>query len=175
MVELIITEKPAAAKKIAEALADTKPKKQLYLKKIPYYILTHNKKEIIVACAVGHLYSLAEKEKNGWIYPVYDIEWKPAADVRKNAKYTAAYLNNIKKLAKSANEFTIATDYDVEGELIGLNIIKYGCKKKDANRMKFSTLTKEDLIEAYRNKTKHLDWGQANAGETRHMLDWFIE
>jgi len=173
MVELIICEKPAAAKKIAEALADTKAKKQVYLRKIPYYTLTHNGKEIIVACAVGHLYSLSEKEKKGWIYPIYDIEWKPAAGVRKNAKYTKPYLNAIKKLAKDAEEFTVATDYDVEGEVIGLNIIRYGCRKKDANRMKFSTLTKDDLIEAYENKTKHLDWGQAHAGETRHMLDWF--
>jgi DNA topoisomerase-1 len=39
--------------------------------------------------------------------------------------------------------------------------------------MKFSTLTKDDLIEAYENKSKTLDWGQAHAGETRHMLDWF--
>ena len=39
--------------------------------------------------------------------------------------------------------------------------------------MKFSTLTKPDLIEAYDNKMKHLDWGQAYAGETRHKLDWF--
>ena len=39
--------------------------------------------------------------------------------------------------------------------------------------MKFSTLTKSDLIEAYNNKEKHLNWGQAYAGETRHKLDWF--
>ncbi len=173
MVELIITEKPAAAKKIADALADSKVKKQVYMKKIPYYSLTHNGKDMIVACAVGHLYSLAEKEKNGWTYPKYDIEWKPAADVRKDAKYTRQYLNAIKKLAKTAKEVTVATDYDVEGEVIGLNIIKYACKLKDANRMKFSTLTKEDLVEAYENKLPHLDWGQAHAGETRHMLDWF--
>ncbi|MBI2647701.1 DNA topoisomerase I, partial [Candidatus Woesearchaeota archaeon] len=42
----------------------------------------------------------------------------------------------------------------------------------DANRMKFSTLTQPDLIRAYKDKMPHLDWGQAEAGETRHRLDW---
>ncbi|MBW2996413.1 DNA topoisomerase I [Candidatus Woesearchaeota archaeon] len=173
MYELIICEKPAAAKKIAEALADNKPKRETYMRKIPYYSLTHDGKQIIVTCAVGHLYGLAEKEKKGWTYPVYNIEWKPAADISKASAFTKQYLNSIKKLAKDADEFTVATDYDVEGEVIGLNVIRYACKKKDANRMKFSTLTKDDLIEAYENKSKTLDWGQANAGETRHKLDWF--
>ena len=34
MTELIITEKPAAAKKIADALADTKATKETYMRKI---------------------------------------------------------------------------------------------------------------------------------------------
>jgi len=173
MYELIICEKPAAAKKIAEALSDDKPKREVYMKKIPYYRLKRKGKEIVVACAVGHLYGLAEKEKKGWSYPVYDIGWKPIADIQKSAKFSKQYLNAIKKLAKDADEFTVATDYDVEGEVIGLNIIRFICNKKDANRMKFSTLTKPDLIEAYENKSRTLDWGQANAGETRHILDWF--
>jgi DNA topoisomerase-1 len=58
--ELIISEKPQAAKKIAEALADKKAKKES-INKVPYYKLTHNKKEIVVGCAVGHLYTLTEK------------------------------------------------------------------------------------------------------------------
>jgi len=170
---LIITEKPNASKKIADALADTKPTKNTYMRKIPYYTLTHNGEEIVVACAVGHLYGLAEKEKNGWVYPVYNIGWKPSSDIKKASAFTKQYLNAIKKLAKNANKFVVACDYDQEGSVIGLNIIKYACKQKDANRMKFSTLTKEDLIEAYENKQKTLDWGQAYAGETRHFLDWF--
>ena len=89
------------------------------------------------------------------------------------AAFSKKYLSVIKKLAKEANEFTIACDYDSEGEVIGLNVIRYACKKKDANRMKFSTLTKPDLIESYENKSKHLDWAQSNAGDTRHFLDFY--
>ena len=29
-----------------------------------------------------------------------------------------------------------------------------------------------DLSTKLQNKSTHLDWGQANAGETRHFLDW---
>ncbi len=172
MYELIICEKPSAAKKISDALADGKAIKE-NINGAPIYKVTHGKKDIVVACAVGHLYGLAEKGKKTWNFPVFDIEWKPASELNKKSDFSKKYLNTIKKLSKEADSFTIATDYDVEGEVIGLNVIKYACNQKDANRMKFSTLTKPDLIEAYENKKKTLDWGQANAGETRHFLDFY--
>lgn len=172
--ELIITEKPNAATKIAAALANGKPiregKAGVY-----YYNITRGNKDLIVTSAVGHLYTVSEdekKKKKGWTYPVFDIEWVEAAKARKDAAFTKKYVTNIRKLAKSAESFTVATDYDIEGEVIGLNVVRYACKQKDANRMKFSTLTKDELVRAYENKSKTLDWGQANAGETRHFLDW---
>ncbi len=169
--ELIITEKPSSAQKIAQALADGKPVQKTSPQKVKYYELSHNKKDIVVVSAVGHLFSVAEKEKS-FKYPSFDIEWQLAADVTKSAAYSRKYATLIKKLAKDASELTVATDYDIEGETIGSTIITYLCKKKDANRMIFSTVTVEDLREAYENKQKSLDWGQANAGETRHFLDW---
>lgn len=172
MVELIISEKPSSAKKIAEALADTKLVKKNE-KSSSYYELKHKNKLLLVTSAVGHLYGLTEKEKKGWIYPVFEVKWEPSYKVMKELDYVKGYLDLIQKLAKKAKEFTIACDYDVEGEVIGMNIIRFACNQKDANRMKFSTLTKPDLVEAYETKRKHLDWGQANAGETRHILDWF--
>ena len=172
MYELIITEKPAAAKKIAEALASGKVIKEIY-QGVSYYKVTHGKKDIIVACAVGHLFGLSEKQKKGWTFPVFDIEWKPVSEVVKSAAFTKKYLNTLKKLVKGANSFTVACDYDQEGEVIGLNVIRYICHQKDAHRMKFSTLTKPDLLKAYENKTQHLDWGQAESGEARHFLDWY--
>lgn len=172
MTELIITEKPNAAKKIAEALADGKASKQGT--GAPYYELTHQGKKIIVGCAVGHLYGLAEKEKSkGFKYPVFDIQWVPTSEVSKGAAFSKKYLDQLKKLCKGVDEFTVATDYDVEGEVIGLNIVRYACKQQDARRMKFSTLTKPDLVEAYAKALPHLDWGQAEAGETRHFLDYY--
>ncbi len=170
MTELIITEKPSAANKIAYALGDKIPEKK-YINKIPYYEI--KSKNILVGCAVGHLFSLTEKKKlKSLNYPSFDIEWKPNYEVKKKLDYSRKYLNALKTLSKKCNKFTVATDYDIEGEVIGLNIIRFICKKKDANRMKFSTLTVPDLKESYKNKLEHLDWGQAYAGETRHFLDW---
>ena len=170
--ELIITEKPSAAKKLAEALDNSKPIKKSD-KGVPYYEVTHGDTDITVACAVGHLYGLAEKEKKGFRYPVFDIEWVPTSELSKSAGFSKKYLDVIKRLSKNADTITVATDYDVEGEVIGLNVVRFACKRKDARRMKFSTLTKPDLVKAYENASPTLDWGQAEAGETRHELDYY--
>ncbi len=170
--ELIITEKPAAMKKIADALADGKAIKQS-INGIASYKVTHGKKDIVVTCAVGHLYTVTEKEKKGWTYPVFETKWEQSSKVNKASAFTSKYVTAIKKLAKEATEFTIATDFDIEGEVIGFNVLKHACKQKDAKRMKFSTLTKPELRESYKNINKTIEWGQANAGLTRHVLDWY--
>ena len=167
--ELIITEKPNAAEKIAQALADSRPIKENY-QGVPYYRLTHNGKSIVVGCAVGHLYTIAETQKS-FKYPSFTLEWKATSDVDPKS-FTKKYITTLKKISKDAKEFTVATDYDIEGEVIGLNVIRYICNRKDAARMKFSTLTKPDLLDSYARKSKSLDWGQAYAGEARHFLDW---
>jgi len=168
--ELVVSEKPNAAKRIAEALADKRPKKQ-NIGKVPYYELEHKKKPMVVACAVGHLYTVAEKKKS-FTYPSFELQWTPSSEVNKKADFSRAYLEVIKKLAKKASTFTVACDYDIEGEVIGMNCIRLACGQKDARRMKFSTLTKDDLVEAYDEASPHIDWGLANAGEARHFLDW---
>ena len=165
--ELIITEKPQAAAKIATALG--RATKNSY-QKIPYYEVDRNGKKIVVACAVGHLFTLKQNTRGE--IPAFDISWTPNYMVRKK-DFTKKYYDTIKSLCKKAGSLTVATDYDVEGEVIGMNVIRYICGQKDANRMKFSTLTPKELEKAYESKAKTLNWNQAIAGETRHYLDWF--
>jgi len=171
--ELIITEKPQAALKIANSLADSSSggAVQKNINKVPYYELTRNNKKIVVACAVGHLFTL-KQNSSGSIVPTFDISWIPNFLARKG-DYTKRYYDTILKLVKNASSITIATDYDIEGEVIGMNVMKYICNQDDAERMKFSTLTKSELEKSYEEKMKHINWGQALAGETRHYLDWF--
>ncbi|MBC8501104.1 MAG: DNA topoisomerase I [Nanoarchaeota archaeon] len=169
--ELVITEKPSAALKIAYALSDSKPVKKSN-RGVSYYLLSHNKKDLVIVPAVGHLFNVAEKKDNGFKYPSFEIEWAPTSQIDKRNSYSKKYADTIKELSKDAESYTVACDYDVEGEVIGLNCIRFLCKQKDANRMKFSTLTKPDLISSYEHKSSTLNWGQANAGETRHFLDW---
>ncbi|MEM2121829.1 MAG: DNA topoisomerase I [Candidatus Woesearchaeota archaeon] len=170
--ELIIAEKPKAAFKIATALSTVPVKKKNYLG-IPYYEISINGKPAIVASGVGHLYTLLEKGGNKWKYPVFDVEWVPIYKVQKKSSYAKKYIDLLKKLGENASEVTVATDYDIEGEVIGLNIVRFILGRNDANRMKFSTLTPSDLRNAYNEKSKSIDWGQANAGEARHIMDYF--
>ena len=166
--ELIITEKPQAALKIANALGEAIQKN---INKVPYYEVKREGANIVVACAVGHLFTLKQKSQGSQV-PTFDIDWIPNFLARKK-DFTKRYYDAILKLTKDAGSITIATDYDVEGEVIGMNVMKYICNQKDASRMKFSTLTQKELDKAYERKSKSINWGQAIAGETRHYLDWF--
>lgn len=165
--ELIITEKPQAALKIASALGKSSKKN---IGSVSYYEVEKKGKKIIVACAVGHLLNLTKV--NSQEIPIFDIIWAPNYMINKK-NFTKKYYDVISKLIKKAGSLTVATDYDVEGEVIGWNVVRFICGQEDANRMKFSTLTSSELNKAYEEKTSSLNWGQAFAGETRHYLDWF--
>jgi DNA topoisomerase-1 len=47
-----------------------------------------------------------------------------------------------------------------------------GSKEENAKRMKYSTLTKEELQESYAHLLPHLDFALVEAGLTRHEVDW---
>ncbi|MEM1536097.1 MAG: DNA topoisomerase I [Candidatus Pacearchaeota archaeon] len=162
---LVICEKPQAAMRIAYSLAEIAPIKRS-LNRVPYWEVYRKDKKLIVVSTIGHLYGLQEKNKtNDW--PTFDVEWTQKKGYAKN------YINVIKYFAKNAKEFILACDYDIEGELIGFNVLRFLCNTENAKRMKFSTLTKADLVKSYEEIEKQINFGQAYAGETRHYLDWF--
>ncbi|MCD6557718.1 MAG: DNA topoisomerase I [Candidatus Aenigmarchaeota archaeon] len=171
MYTLIIAEKPSAAQKIAESLADKKPIKHGE-RNVVWFEFERDKKPFVVVPAVGHLFSLKQKEK-GWTYPRFDVHWIPSFEARKSSEFSRKYFENIVKLAKDADDFIVATDYDTEGAVIGFNIIRFICKRNNAKRMKFSTMTKEDLVKAFINASKTLDKNLIESGLTRHYLDWY--
>ena len=164
---LIITEKPQAAQKIAQALGNPR---RYYENNASYYELERDNKKILVASAVGHIFNLTSSPgQKGW--PIFKLEWVPSYKSKQTA-YTKVYFDLLKKLSQRSKEFYLASDYDIEGELIGWNILRFICAQKTAKRMKFSTLTQEELKNAFENPLPEPDWGQAYAGETRHILDW---
>lgn len=168
---LIITEKPAAAAKIAAALSGATDEKVTTKDGVAYYEFYKGSRRYIVGCAVGHLFGIQQIAKRG-PFPNFEVEWKPS-HLKGRSAFTKKYLTTLKKLVKEADEFIVATDFDVEGEVIGWNVVRFVCKKKDARRMKFSSLTKEALDESFENLLPTLNWGAAVAGETRHYIDWF--
>ncbi len=162
---LIIAEKPKAALKIAQALGISRKK---VLGKVPVWEGFFKGRKAIVAPAAGHLFSLTTNE-NG--YPVFNYFWAPRWEVDKNSRHTREYFNVLKSLAKNASEFINACDYDIEGSVIGYLIIKNFGDIRRAKRVKFSSLTKEELIKAF-NNLQPLDLDLIEAGLCRHELDW---
>ncbi|MEM2319436.1 MAG: DNA topoisomerase I [Candidatus Bathyarchaeia archaeon] len=171
---LIITEKPDAAQRIAAAL-DLKGKpKKMEEKGTPFYIAKRDK-EIIVVPAIGHLYTVAEGGVGGRDhYPVFSFRWVPRYLAERGAKQIRSWLETISKLAEGADMYIDACDYDIEGSIIGYCILKYACGNKEgvAKRMKYSTLTKEELEKSYNELLPTLDFGLIEAGRTRHEVDW---
>ncbi|MCX6769076.1 MAG: DNA topoisomerase I [Candidatus Micrarchaeota archaeon] len=168
--KLVICEKPKVAEKIAHAIGRGRADRKS-LNGTPYYEVERDGEKIVVVSAVGHLYTLRQgKGDRG--YPVFDIEWAPTYEVDKDSDYSKKYLETIEKLAPGADEYICACDFDVEGSLIGYNVIRFACGSEIGSRMKFSALTDSDLEDAYVERGK-LDVENALAGEARHKLDWF--
>jgi DNA topoisomerase-1 len=170
---IIITEKPDAMERIAKALAESNLIKRTSKYGVDYYEFFRDGKNFIAVCAVGHLFNLKQKGK-GSDYPVFDAEWVPSCMAVKKAFFSMKYFDTLEWSAQrdGDSELIAACDFDNEGSLIAEKIIKLIFKKEDGKRMKFSTLTKQDLINAYENMMPHLDVSNITAGETRHYLDW---
>jgi len=175
MTQLIIAEKPSVAAKIAGAIGRAQKKSR---SGVPYYEVETPRGKAYVAPAVGHVYSLQETNNKKWnlTYPVFDIRWVPIYEVEKGASYTKPYIRNLRELAKEADLFVNACDYDIEGSVIGYNVLRYACgvdpKRDNVRRMHFSTVTAPDLARSYQNM-EPFDYGQTQAGLTRHVLDWY--
>jgi len=170
---LIITEKPDAAKRIAEALDSQGKPKKLKENGVPYFVAQRNR-ELVVVPALGHLYTIVHERGKRNYYPVFNFRWAPRHLAERGAKAIRNWVETFSKLSHDADEFVAACDYDIEGSLIGYCILKFACgdKETSAKRMKFSTLMKSELEKAYEEPLPHLDFSLIEAGRTRHEVDW---
>lgn len=162
---LVIAEKPKAADKIAAAL-------NLSVKKIIDGVRVwegfFNGRKFLVAPAVGHLFSL-DTEESG--FPVFTYKWVPRWLADKESRYARKYYEVLKNLARGASEYVNACDYDIEGSVIGYLIIKNFGDLSRSRRAKFSSLTREELVSAFKN-LQPLDVRMVEAGLCRHEIDW---
>jgi len=170
---LIITEKPDAAKRIAQALDRQGKPKKLKENGVPYFVAQRDR-ELVVVPALGHLYTIVHERGKRNYYPVFNFRWAPRHLAERGAKGIRNWVETFSKLSHDADEFVSACDYDIEGSLIGYCILKYACGNKEdsAKRMKFSTLMKSELEKAYEEPLPHLDFALIEAGRTRHEVDW---
>ncbi|MGD9130813.1 MAG: DNA topoisomerase I [Candidatus Bathyarchaeota archaeon] len=170
---LIITEKPDAAKRIAEALDRQGKPKKLKENGVPYFVANRDR-ELVVVPAIGHLYTIVQEGGKRNYYPVFNFKWAPRHLAERKAKGIRNWVEAFSKLSQDADEFVSACDYDIEGSLIGYCILKYACggKETSAKRMKFSTLMKSELEQAYEEPLPSLNFALIEAGRTRHEVDW---
>ncbi|MGC9132878.1 MAG: DNA topoisomerase I [Nanopusillaceae archaeon] len=165
---LIIAEKPSVARKISSFLSNNNFRKIYFSKNMSYYFFKKDNKNIFVVPSIGHLFTISDLN-NKYTYPTFNYKWVPSY-VEDGIKIKKLYIYMLSKF-RNENEIIIATDYDIEGELIGYNILRFILNKNSAKRMIFSAITYKDILRAY-NNLGNLNVGYYLAGETRHIVDW---
>ena len=140
---LVICEKPDAARRVSDALSGGSPSSSL-VDGTTVFRFSRKGEEFVVCSAQGHVYGVSDPSEERAVYPVFDVEWYPSDLVDKDNAGAARRISAVKKLAAGASRFVNACDFDVEGETIGYNLLKYACggKEEGALRARFSTLTR---------------------------------
>jgi DNA topoisomerase-1 len=163
---LIVTEKNITAKKIAQILFGN-TYKEGKVEGIPVYASDNTQ---IVGLS-GHIVNIDFPEQyNNWSVTQPRELIRAETEVRYTHKKIGTAL---KKLSKDATLVTIATDFDREGELIGVeayHIIHEYNKGVPFDRVRFSAITKQEIERAFGNPVP-LDFNLAAAGEARQKID----
>lgn len=169
MRRLIISEKNHAAQRIALILSDNTQKRRS-VAGVPVFEFSRDGHDYFVLGLRGHIMELDYPDKyNDWnaVSPKDLIYAKPEKKVEPSAK---KIMNALKDLALGADEIIVATDYDREGELIGLESVQHAEVDKPLRRARFSALTKWEIERAFSELTE-VDRKLASAAETRQLID----
>jgi DNA topoisomerase-1 len=178
--KLIVTEKDNVASRIADILSGGKaksdtPKPKKGAKKppgVPLYTYKDEDGEVKVIGLRGHILKVDFPEGyENW--EKTDLKELVAAPLIKvpTVKYVMAALE---KQIKGIDSVIIATDFDREGELIGvdaLNIIKDKIPDIKVKRARFSSLTDKEVKESFANLEDPY-YFVASAGEARQDIDF---
>ncbi|NYT01149.1 MAG: DNA topoisomerase I [Methanosarcinales archaeon] len=163
---LIIAEKHDAAKRIAQILAGGKPQ----VTRVSG-VETFRFDDRVVMGLSGHVVGVDfPSAYNNW----QKTEFKDLIHADVVSRPTQEKIvSALKRLGKEADQITIATDYDREGELIGveaLNIAREVKPDLEASRVRFSAITKSEIQKSFQNPEK-VDYDLAASGEARQIVD----
>lgn len=127
-------------------------------------------KDFHVVSSKGHIRDLATTGKYGLGVDV-DNDFKPTyVPIEGKQKMIAA----LKKDVKEASKVYLATDPDREGEAISWHLKDaLGIKDSDYDRVLFHEITKDKVIEAFKEPRK-IDYNLVKSQETRRILDRII-
>jgi DNA topoisomerase-1 len=169
MRRLVICEKNIAARRIALILSNNTQKGRS-VAGVPVLEFSKGGDDFFVVGLRGHIVELDYPKKlNDWnaISPKELISVKPEKKVHTSA---VKIMRALEDIARGADEIIIATDYDREGELIGVEALEQIKTKKSIKRAKFSALTKSEVERAFSDLTD-VDYKLATAAETRQRID----
>ncbi|WP_435151648.1 DNA topoisomerase I [Haladaptatus sp. DFWS20] len=164
--ELIITEKDNAARRIADILSGESASAD---RQNGVNVYKWGGKRCIGLS--GHVVGVDfPPEYNDWrdVEPVELID----ADIEKQPT-KENIVRTLRLLARDADRVTIATDYDREGELIGKEaweLVREVNEEVPVNRVRFSSITQNEVTSAFENPDE-LDFDLAAAGEARQIID----
>jgi DNA topoisomerase-1 len=169
--KLVICEKNIAARRIAYILSGGSVKSQ-YLGKIPVYSFTKNDEHWSIIGLKGHIINLDYPSGfNQWtkIPPQQLIDVEPCKNVSEKGIASA-----LRTLVKDTPSLIVATDFDREGELIGVEVVNllrsYNPSITDIKRARYSAITPYEINTAFDNLTD-VDYNLSNAGEARQVID----
>ena len=170
---LIIAEKADAARRISYFLSDG-GSKQKKAKGLSYIEFGEGDRTVVIPLS-GHIIEIDfPKELNDW--KSVNLSTLVDSKVLKNVNNRTAY-NTLKHFAPEADRIIIATDYDREGELIGvealdiiLSEIRHLDRKPQILRAKFSALTGEEIRQAFSDPIT-VDYNLADSAEAREEID----
>ncbi|HPF82726.1 MAG TPA: type I DNA topoisomerase [Bacilli bacterium] len=131
---------------------------------------TYLGKDYKVMASVGHIRDLSTKGKYGFGVDI-DNDYKPDYVTIKGKKKV---VDELKKEVKKADNVYLATDPDREGEAISWHLYDVlGLNDQNYNRVVFNEITKNAVLEAFKNSRK-IDNNLVNSQETRRILDRII-
>ncbi len=168
MRKLIITEKANAARRISTILSDGKSHSESG-GGVTVLTFEADGDDYTVVSLRGHIIELDYPEEyNDWgqSSPVELVRAPQVKTVR-----VKSILNKIQEIAQKSDEIIIATDFDREGELIGMETIQaIGVDMSIVKRARFSALTKNEVENAFSELTEP-DSKLADAAEARQIVD----
>ena len=169
---LIISEKANAAKKIAQFLAEGSVKDGKH-RSVPHHTFTWKGEECVSVGLKGHVLNPEYPEEYSNWQKVEPSELIDAEILKAVSEKGVA--NAVKSLAKKADRVVIATDFDREGELIGVEALSLAFEANPklidhVERARFSALTKGDVTRAFENLVE-VSKELADAGAARQDID----
>lgn len=169
---LIVTEKNNSAKKIAEILGGGNAKADATYK-VPFYTWGSGEEAQMTVGLKGHVLNPAFPEGySNW----QETDPKTLIDAELTKEATDKnVVKAVRKLAKDADTVVIATDFDREGELIGLEALGEILEvnpgvESTVKRARYSALTKDEIERAF-NELDLLSYDLAHAAQTRQEID----